>query len=94
MDKGFWQNDLNKADLEGAIGLMERVLRKTISYFGFSKRETCLFKKVFCNRMLNFAYQASGKKKKGLPLYLFCLRNYLCLFTRPKLYLYPLRSAL
>ena len=95
MNKAFWSGDLDKTDLKKAVSLMDALLRKTISYFNFKGKEAHLLKKVFCKRMLNFAYQASGRgKKKSMPLYLFCLRNYMYLFMSPKLYLYPIRSAL
>ena len=92
MNKEFWSegNDFKKT-----AELLDIVLKKTKDYFGFNGRETRLLKKVFCNRILNFIYEASGReKRKTRPIYGFCLKNYPYLFLRPKLYLYPLKAAL
>ena len=95
MNGKFWSQDLSKPDLKKAAESMEIVLKKTIDYFGLNKKESYSMKKIFCNRILNFTYEACGReKKKTLPLYRFCLRNYSYLFSRPKLYLYPLKAVL
>lgn len=95
MNKTFWSDGINTNELKKITCLLELILKKAVNYFNFGRRESHLMKRMFCNRMLNFAYQSSKRtKKKSLPIYLFCLRNYRFLFTRPKLYLYPIRSIL
>lgn len=95
MNKKYWSEDLDDIELGKAAKFMDKILEKTIGYFDFGREETHRLKKVFCGRILNFLYEAPGRlKKKGLPLYLFCLRHYPCLFLKPKLYLYPLKSVI
>ena len=95
MNASFWSGDLNIADLKKVQELLGILLRKTIDYFSFNKKEAYSLKKVFCNRILNFIYEAPRREKeKTFSLYLFCLRNFPYLFTKPKLYLYPLRIVL
>jgi len=92
MNGEYWSNEINIVYLREALDLLEILLERTIRYFKFNKREIYFMKRIFCNRMLNSVYAASGSgKAKSLPLYLFCLRNFPYLFTRPKLYLYPIR---
>ncbi len=91
----YWLDEANILCMGERIDLLEALLSKTAAYFNFKKREIYSARRVFCKRMLNFAYQASGRaKKKSMPLYLFCLRNYMYLFVSPKLYLYPIKAAL
>lgn len=95
MNKAFWSGTINTDELRKITHLLGFVLERVKAYFGLRRREAYLMKKIFCSRMLNFAYQASGKdRKKSMPVYLFCLKNHRFLFTRPKLYLYPIRSLL
>ena len=95
MRKEYWLDETDTQHSENLAGLLEMVLRKVSDYFKFGKKEAYLMRKIFCNRMLNFAYAASGRgKRKSLPLYLFCLKNSRYLLTRPKLYLYPIRPIL
>lgn len=95
MNGEYWSEEKNMIDRREIITLLETLLRKTISYFDLKKAEAYHMKKIFCNRMLNFAYAAHGKaKKKSLPLYLFCAKNSLYLFKNPKLYLYAIKSVL
>lgn len=93
MKKEYWMDERDESCLGRVVGLLDTLLKKTISYFNFTKTEAYSMKKVFCNRMLNFAYQ-DPKNSKSLPLYLFCLRNYSILYSKPKLYLHPIKSIL
>lgn len=95
MRREYWLNSANTVHIKEAVDLMEKLLKKTADHFNFKKKEIYSMKRIFCNRMLNFAYSSYGSaKKKSLPLYLFCIRNYPFLYTRPKLYMYPLKIAL
>lgn len=95
MKKAYWLNEANIAHIKKTVVLLGILLKKIPRYFNFTKKESYLMKRTFCNRMLNFTYEASGgAKKNSLPLYLFCLRNYPFLYTRPKLYLYPIKIIL
>lgn len=94
MDREYWLDEMNIVHLRETTGLLEILLEKTIKYFRFKKRGIYLMKRVFCNIMLNFAYLSCDRRKKSLPIYLFCLKNFLYLYTRPKLYIYPLKSLL
>ena len=93
MKKEYWLDEMEPSYLEETIDLLDAVLKRTTSYFNFTKREIFLMKKVFYNTMLNFAYMAADKGK-SLPLYLLCLRNYPYLFTRPKMYLCPIKALI
>ncbi|MFC1509550.1 glycosyltransferase family 2 protein [Candidatus Omnitrophota bacterium] len=95
MKKEFWSDGINTNESRKIVHLLGFILKKTIDYFNLGQTESYLMKRIFCNRMLNFAYQASKKaKKKSFPFYLFCLKNFGFLFTRPKLYLYPIKAIL
>lgn len=95
MKKEFWSCGINKDELLKVARLLGPILEKAAGYFNLSRTGSYLMKRIFCNRILNFAYHASGKdKKKSFPMYSFCLKNFRFLFMRPKLYLYPIKSIL
>jgi len=83
MDKSYLKDE---HDIKKIINICNVILRNISLYFKMSFLENHFLKKVFYTGILNFAYQGHTK---GLYLYLFCLRNFIFLFTRPKLYLYP-----
>jgi len=93
MKSEYWTKEKDGSCLDRVADLLDTLLKKTTSYFNFTKSEAHSMKKSFCNRMLNFAYQ-DPKNSKSLPLYLFCLRNYSILYSKPKLYLHPIKSIL
>jgi len=95
MDKDYLKGLSSRADTKKNILMSEFLLKNISSVLAFRGAERYFMKKVFCNKMLNFAYQASGiKEDAGVELYKYCLRNCLFIPERPKLYLYPLRAGL
>ena len=91
MNKGFWSNGREAADLKDIIYLLDTLLEKTIAYFNFSKKEIYFIKKVFCNRILNFAFQACGTEDQlSMKLYLYSFKSCFFILENPKLYIYPL----
>ena len=94
MNKDFIMDDKDTIDMEGINSSLDSILKKTIRYFNFNRREAYLMKKIFYNRMLNFIFQARGLKtalRSGL--YLYCLKNYPFILENPKLYTFPLAAS-
>ena len=93
MNKKYWENGLRKEDAKRIIGASDLLLNSVSGYFKLKKNENFFMKKIFYNRILNFAYQGRGLKNASVTaLYLWCLRNCLFVLERPKLYLYPFVS--
>ena len=92
LNKSYVETKLDEKDIEKIIGLSNLLLSETLDYFKFSLFECYFFKSIFYSKFLNFAYQASKLGKKGWLLYKHCLKHSVFLLTKPKLYLYPLKS--
>jgi len=73
--------------------LLQNVLRCASDYFNMKTYGFFLARRVFCNRILNFIYEASREGKIYGSAYLFCVKNCAVVWTNPKLYMYPLRVA-
>ena len=84
MDKNYLKNN---HDIKKIINMCNILVGNILLYFKMRFAEKYFFRKVFYTYILNFAYQG---RAEGRYLYLFCLRNFIFLFSRPKLYLYPL----
>lgn len=91
MNKRFWPSEPETADLKETMYLLDMLLEKIITYFNLKKWEIYLMKKVFCNRILNFAFQGwKADNQLSTALYLHSLKNYFFILEKPKLYIYPL----
>jgi len=75
---------------ERFIAVLNGLLYNSARHFNFSNKEKFFFKKVFFNKLLNFAY-AFRRTNKALSrqLYSYCVKNILFILEKPKLYLYP-----
>src|SRR3989338_2507106 len=95
MKKEYFADGKNIMHLKKMIDKLQLLLEKIEAYYNLQKSEINSVRKMFYDRMLNFAFLAVSRKERGsFPLYLFCLRNYSYLFLKPKLYLHPLKSVL
>jgi len=91
MNKTYWDKVAEK-DMEKAMKLSEQLVANISNYFKLDKMQNYFMKRIFYNRILNFAYQFCGVRKKiGTKLYFHCLKNYFFILGNPKLYICPLR---
>jgi len=94
VNKDYCKDGLNERDIKKITGLSSLLLTNVTDYFKLNRSEVYFMKRIFYNMILSFIYQSPCKDKRGLRLYLFCLNKFFYLFTKPKLYLYPIKSVL
>ncbi len=93
MDKSYWDKAKAK-DIEKAVKLLSLLLENVINYFKLNTVQNYFMKRIFYNRILNFAYQAlSVKNISSKCLYLDCLKNSFFILDKPKLYIYPAKAV-
>ncbi|MDP8230785.1 MAG: glycosyltransferase [Candidatus Gorgyraea atricola] len=90
MNKSYWENGVTKCDISRIIMLSDLLLKNTSNYFSLNKNKNYFMKRLFFNKVLNFAYQNRDiKSKLAKLLYAECLKNCFFILNKPKLYLYP-----
>ncbi|MCX5715882.1 MAG: glycosyltransferase [Candidatus Omnitrophica bacterium] len=90
LKKSYWDKPPARDELKRILGLSGQMLSGMSAYFKFGVKERYFAYRVFYNRLLNFAYQALFiEKSSSVELYKQCLKNFLFIMNRPKLYAYP-----
>lgn len=93
MDITYWDKATEK-DVEKAIRLSGLLLGNVARYFKLNKMQNYFMKRIFYNRILNFAYLALRIKNTSVAkIYSQCLKNSFFILDKPKLYIYPAKAV-
>ena len=84
----YWKKGIHKNDIKRIANMCDALLKNISAYFKMTAAENYFMRRVFYNKILNFAYQGHYiSQDVSYQLYFYCLKKVFFLLDKPKLYL-------